>query len=231
MGISYFEKERIFKLDTQNTSYVIAAADEEGFIGHVYYGRKLEGQELSYLLRLGEAPFVPSGNDRDRISFMDSFPAEYPGYGRGDYRTAALVVRTQQGHRASEVLYGSHEIYKGKRGLEGLPASFGRTGNARRSFCTAMMRMWMRAFYTVFEKTDVIARHAEIYNRGEAPVWLEKACSMSLDMDDRSFETVTLHGSWARERRYPEDEAWAWLLHGLFGDAESRDIRTIRFWD
>lgn len=201
MGISYFEKERIFKLDTQNTSYVIAAADEEGFIGHVYYGRKLEGQELSYLLRLGEAPFVPSGNDRDRISFMDSFPAEYPGYGRGDYRTAALVVRTQQGHRASEVLYGSHEIYGGKRGLEGLPASFGEDGE-----CETLVlhchdaNVDVDLFYTVFEKTDVIARHAEIYNPGEEPVWLEKVCSMSLDMDDRSFETVTLHGSWARER-------------------------------
>lgn len=201
MGISYFEKERIFKLDTQNTSYVIAAADEEGFIGHVYYGRRLEGQELSYLLRLREAPFVPSGNDRDRISFMDSFPAEYPGYGRGDYRTAALVVRTQQGHRASEVLYGSHEIYKGKRGLEGLPASFGEDGE-----CETLVlhchdaNVDVDLFYTVFEKTDVIARHAEIYNPGEAPVWLEKACSMSLDMDDHSFETVTLHGSWARER-------------------------------
>ena len=34
MGIRYFEKERVFKLDTQKTSYVIAIVDKEGFVGH-----------------------------------------------------------------------------------------------------------------------------------------------------------------------------------------------------
>ena len=29
MGITYFEKERIFKLDTKNTSYLIGITDEE----------------------------------------------------------------------------------------------------------------------------------------------------------------------------------------------------------
>lgn len=39
MGITYFEKERIFKLDTKNTSYLIGITDEENFIGHIYYGK------------------------------------------------------------------------------------------------------------------------------------------------------------------------------------------------
>ena len=32
MGITYFEKERIFKLDTKNTSYLIGITDEGNFI-------------------------------------------------------------------------------------------------------------------------------------------------------------------------------------------------------
>ena len=40
MGITYFENERIFKLDTENTSYVIGIVDTEGFVGHAYYGKK-----------------------------------------------------------------------------------------------------------------------------------------------------------------------------------------------
>ena len=37
MAITYFEKERIFKLDTPNSSYVIGIVDKENFVGHVYY--------------------------------------------------------------------------------------------------------------------------------------------------------------------------------------------------
>ena len=36
MGIQYFEDEKIFKLDTKNTSYIIALVDEEPFVGHAY---------------------------------------------------------------------------------------------------------------------------------------------------------------------------------------------------
>ena len=39
MGIQYFEDEKIFKLDTKNTSYIIALVDEEPFVGHAYYGK------------------------------------------------------------------------------------------------------------------------------------------------------------------------------------------------
>ncbi|MDE5864522.1 MAG: alpha-galactosidase, partial [Lachnospiraceae bacterium] len=35
----------------------------------------------------------------------------------------------------------------------------------------------------------------------EEPVYLEQVYSACIDMDDRSFEMLTLHGSWARERQ------------------------------
>ena len=38
MGIQYYEEQRIYKLDTPHTSYVMAAVDKENFLGHVYYG-------------------------------------------------------------------------------------------------------------------------------------------------------------------------------------------------
>ena len=60
MAITYFEKERIFKLDTPNSSYVIGIVDKENFVGHVYYGKKLRDANIAYLLRTGEGPFVPS---------------------------------------------------------------------------------------------------------------------------------------------------------------------------
>ena len=56
MAITYFEKERIFKLDTPDSSYVIGIVDKENFVGHVYYGKKLRDANIAYLLRTGQIP-------------------------------------------------------------------------------------------------------------------------------------------------------------------------------
>jgi alpha-galactosidase len=37
MGIIYLEKEKLFKLDTPHTTYIIGIVGEEGFLGHAYY--------------------------------------------------------------------------------------------------------------------------------------------------------------------------------------------------
>ena len=73
MNITFDEQTRLFQIDTEHTSYVIGIVDDEGFVGHVYYGPKIAGGDLSYLLRTEEAPFVPSVNQRDRSSFLASF--------------------------------------------------------------------------------------------------------------------------------------------------------------
>lgn len=78
MAITYFEKERIFKLDTPNSSYVIGIVDKENFVGHVYYGKKLRDANIAYLLRTGEGPFVPSENNRERVSFTIHFRWNMP---------------------------------------------------------------------------------------------------------------------------------------------------------
>ena len=115
MGITYFEKERIFKLDTKNTSYVIGIVDKEGFVGHAYYGKKLGDDALSYLMRIYESFGTPETNNRDRLSFYDSFPMEYPTHGIGDFRESALRVEDSEGHFANKLTYRSHEIFKGKK--------------------------------------------------------------------------------------------------------------------
>ena len=72
MDIAYDAAHRIFKLDTDHTSYVIAVIDEEGFLCHAYYGDKISDTDVAYLLRTGEHPFVPSRNNRDRSAILDT---------------------------------------------------------------------------------------------------------------------------------------------------------------
>lgn len=60
MAIRYIEQDRTFWLDTEHTSYIMAVVDEENFVGHVYYGQKLQYTENApaplYLMRTGRHP-------------------------------------------------------------------------------------------------------------------------------------------------------------------------------
>lgn len=201
--ITYNEKQRTFKLDTPNTSYVIGIVDEEGFVGHAYYGRRLEDADVSYLMRTDEPPFVPSRNNRERCSFYDCFPFEYPTGGVGDYRESCIGIRTKGGHTGAMLSYVSHEIFDGKPKLEGLPATFGDEGECTtlRLVCEdAIVGMKVELLYTVFNDTDVITRSVRVTNTGKEHFYLTKVYSACLDMDNQDFDMVTLHGSWARER-------------------------------
>lgn len=204
MAITYLEKEQLFQLDTKHTSYVIGIADEEKFIGHVYYGRKIRPQDAHYLMRTGEAPFVPSKNNRDRVSFLDCFPMEYPGNGLGDYRESAIAVRTLEGHTAVSLAYDSYEITDEKPKLKGLPSAFGKKGECQTLIlhCRDMaLGLEVSLLYTAFEDSDVITRSVKVKNAGTQAIYLTKVYSACLDMDNQDFEMLTLHGSWARERQ------------------------------
>lgn len=203
MNISFFEKERIFKLDTPNTSYVMGIVDEENFLGHVYYGKHIEDYNIGYLMRTDEPPFVPSTNNRERGAFYDAFPFEYPTGGLGDYREGCISVKTQGGHVGCSFSYVSHQIINGKPSLEGLPATFGTDDTCMTLEITGEdkhLGMEIKLLYTVFADTDAITRSVKVVNKGDEAFYLTKVYSACIDMDNQDFDMISLHGSWARER-------------------------------
>lgn len=204
MSIRYGEANRIFELDTRNTSYRIGIADEEGFVGHIYYGQKIRPQKCDQFLRTCEAPFVPSKNNRERCSFMDTFPTEYSGNGIGDYRESCIAVKTANGSRTVDLKFVDYDIVNGKPGISGLPASFAGEEEVQ----TLVVHMMdggcgidVDLIYSVFEDEDVITRSVSVKNAGDRDIRLTKVYSACIDMDDEDFEMLTLHGSWARERQ------------------------------
>ncbi len=208
MNICFNEENRTFKIDTADSSYVIGIADEEGFIGHVYYGDRID-EAPAYLLRTGEPPFVPTKNNRDRGSFMDTFPCEFPGNGLGDYRDGAIEVIDADGHRAIGFTYDGYRIIDGKPALAGLPHTFERKEEGNKGaaktleiYCSDKI-LGIKAVlrYSVFDDNDAIVRSTEIINTSDKPVFLTKVMSATVDMDSEDFELLTLHGSWARERQ------------------------------
>ena len=203
INIFYNEKDKAFKLRANNTDYMMKVC-EEGYLAHVYYGNKVPDEDLTYLLRLDESPFTPATNDRDRASFMDTLPFEYPCFGLGDYRESAFKIMDANGMSTCDLRYVSHKMYEGKPKLEGLPATFA----TEESGCSTLeITMYDKyadievvLIYTAFDKLDVITRSAVITNKSEKPFKITRALSACVDFDTDKMDMITLNGSWARER-------------------------------
>lgn len=203
INIFYNEKDKAFKLRANNTDYMMKVC-EEGYLAHVYYGNKVPDEDLTYLLRLDESPFTPATNDRDRASFMDTLPFEYPCFGVGDYRESAFKIMDADGMSTCDLRYVSHKMYEGKPKLEGLPATFA----TEESGCSTLeITMYDKyadievvLIYTAFDKLDVITRSAVITNKSEKPFKITRALSACVDFDTDKMDMITLNGSWARER-------------------------------
>lgn len=203
MGIKYFEKNRVFKLDGKDTSYIIGIVDKENFLGHVYFGKKVIDENINYLMRLEEAPFYPTKNNRDRVSFYDSFPHEYSMQGIGDFRESSIRVKDKNGHSQVKLEYKSHEIYKGKLEPRNLPRTFGEEDECTSLEITCMdtfLNLEVVLVYTVFENLDAITRSVRVKNLSEDSIKLTKVLSSCVQLEGTDLDMISLHGAWARER-------------------------------
>ncbi|MBP5250628.1 MAG: alpha-galactosidase, partial [Lachnospiraceae bacterium] len=203
IDIRYLEDFKSFKIDVAHISYIMGIVDKEGFLGHAYFGKHIADDDVSYLMRVFEPPFTPEKNERDRLSFYDCFPFEYPTHGIGDFRESAVRIETESGNYANSLTFKSYRIYDGKEGIQGLPATWGNTGDTKTLEITLTDNeagIDAILYYSVFDGIDAVVRHTKIVNRSGKTIYLTKAASASLDMDNRDFDRINLFGSWARER-------------------------------
>ena len=198
--ISFNSEKNTFRLDTPNSTYSIFI-NERGYIGHAYYGSKIGEDDVSYLTRNMEYGFAGNKIFREKGMFLDFFPQELPTDGLGDFRESALAVCDSEGHNAIELKYKSHTITCGAKTLPGLPAVFGEDCSVLELTATDdILGAEVTIIYTVFENLDAIVRSVKIKNNSTKPLFIKKALSLALDIDDDNFDMITLHGSWARER-------------------------------
>ena len=206
MSIIYNASQRTLTLHTRNTTYQMKIDGEDTLL-HTYYGKKTDGEDMSYALFRINRGF--SGNPyekgkTDRSYSLDTLCQEYSGFGVGDYRITAAKVLNEDGSRALRLRYVSHEILPGKYNIPGLPASYDETGEAETLIVTLEDReaaLKVLLYYGVFAGKDVITRAAKIINEAEAPKAVEKAASMQLDMKAGDYDMITFYGKWGRERQ------------------------------
>ena len=209
MSILYNEEKKTITLYTKNTSYQMRITSH-GFLQHLYYGKRIESEDMSYLFHDYDRPC--SGNPEetypDRTISLDTMTQEYPGYGVGDYRIHALAACNVDGSYGADFRYVSHEIIPGKYDLNGLPSSYDSDGTAETlkvAVYDKVTKLTLELLYGVFENEDVITRTVRIKNGSDNIIVLDRAFSMSLDIPYGKWDMMHFHGKHALERQ-PERE-------------------------
>ncbi len=202
MAIIFDESRHLFMIGTENTSYIMAITAGK-YLGHIYYGRKVNKPAGEAILRVKELAFVDRDFIGEKGSFGDGYPFEFGSAGIGDFRESCIEIMNENGQIGAEFIYRSHRIFDGKPGLKGLPATFANENDAQTLEITLMgevLGIDLILSYSVFEGSDAIARHVRVVNNGGSTVYLNKINSACIELNNKDYEMLTMYGSWARER-------------------------------
>lgn len=203
MGIIYCEKDRMFTLQTKNTTYQMQV-DRYGFLLHLYYGKKTDTC-MDYLLTYYDRGFSGNPYDagEDRTYSMDTLPQEFPCYGNGDFRSTAFAVENADGSMSCDLRYKSHKIFDGKYNLEGLPAVYASEEEAQTLEILMedpVTGVKVVLLYGVLPAQDIITRSVSVKNESSGKIYLNKIESASLDFLYGDYELLTFYGRHAMER-------------------------------
>lgn len=230
MAVRINEQTRVFTLHTKHSTYQMQAG-RFGYLLHLYYGARVDGEEMTYNARGIDRGF--SGNpyeaESDRSFSLDTLPQEYPFFGAGDYRPACLMNRNADGSMESDLKYLSYRMYRGKRAPEGLPYVYGTEEEAETLAVTLrddVTGLQAELFYSVFEDLDIITRSAVLTNAGGEEIRLERALSVCVDFPcGPDMDEIVFYGKHSMERQ-PERRP---VRHGRFSAGSVRGCSSHHY--
>ena len=127
------KENRVFTLHTQNTTYQMKA-DRYHVLTHTYYGPRVAGGDLSYLVRYADRACAPNPSEAglDRTYSLNTIPQEYSTCGVGDFRLPSIEVEYPDGSRVADLRLTGWKVERGKYELDGLPFFRGAEGSTLR---------------------------------------------------------------------------------------------------
>ena len=210
MSIQFDEKDRIFHLTTQNSTYQMKV-DKYGFLLHLYYGRRTE-QNAEYVLQFVDRGFSGNPYDvgNDTTYSMDILPQEFPCRGNGDYRNTCFLIENADGSTSCDLRYVSHEIRTGKYSLCGLPAVYADDREADTLEIVLKDKVSgaeVVLLYGVLPGLDIITRSALVKNNGQESFFVMKAAAACLDFPVGDFDIISFYGRHMMERNFERTHA------------------------
>lgn len=221
--ITFNSAQKIFKLDTPNSSYVIGVG-EENYLLNLYYGARLPDANLwANAKRIKSASFSPANPHIPNEEFScDVAPMEYSCNGSGDFRISALAIKNVDGNTVTDIRYADHKIYKGKPSLAPLPSVYVNNDDEADTLeifaQDKVTGVKVTLIYTAFNTVDAITRSVKVENGGNDAVDIERVFSACLDLPSMDFDLITLYGRHAKERCREQRR----LAHGIQGVASKR---------
>lgn len=217
MAIQFISATKIFKLDTNKTSYILQV-NGYGYLLHHYYGAYIPDSEMDYLgYTVGHSSFspsVPCWKSGEPYFSKDVSRMEYSCNGCGDFRGSALSIIRSTGTADTDIKYVSHKIYAGKPQIVGLPATYAAADEATTLEILCLDEASgaeVTLYYTVFEALGAMTRHVSVKNTSDKIMNIQRIFSTCVDFHDaRDMDLIHLYGSWAMERKFERIP----LMHG-----------------
>lgn len=217
----------IYKLDTDNTSYIFREC-ESGHLQHLYYGRKIHADAQVLCEKHVSIPGNTNIYSPDFNNFsLEDMCLEMSSWGKGDIREPFIEVSHADGSSTSDFLFESSKITLGKEESETLPGSYDEDGNV--GHLTVILKdsnynLKLELHYYVYEKCNVITRSAKFINESTDDVRLNRLMSMQLDFNDSDYELSSFNGAWIREmnRNIISLEAGKYVNESVAGTSSNR---------
>ena len=247
MAILFDSTSRLFTLTTAHSMYQMKA-DRYGVLLHTWFGMKGSAFDYSYRIAYADRGFSGNPYDAgdDRTYSLDALPLEFPAYGSGDYRAAALKVRYPDGTSACDLRYLKHEIREGKYSLPGLPALYDAPDQEQQAHetpapagCRCGSRsdtliitledtrrmFYVHLYYGVMEDLDIITRAVCVENHSEDDIYLENIQSVCVDYLHGEYDLHTFYGRHVKERNYQRSP----LMHGSQSVGSTRGTSSHQY--
>lgn len=209
MPIIVNEKDKVFHLQTEKTSYIFGFLTSNTPV-HMYWGKRLE--KTPDINTLFIIPYkwprsfcVVDGTTKDGDIFSrESLTMEFSTFGSSDLREPTFHAEYKDGSTVSDFEYKSYKITNGKKGIGGLPATYSENdGEAQTLEVTLTDKLTgldIILQYGVFDKLNAITRSIRCENHGENRAVIDRILSASVDFKTDKFDMIHLPGTWGRER-------------------------------
>lgn len=201
--INFDLKEKSFLISGKNYSYAMYVSGT-GYLRHLYYGKKLGVDDLQFLIKERGQTCEPNANDINADIASDYQPFEIGGFGKGDFRSATVIVKRGDGSAMSGFKYLSHKVVKGAVKLKGQPCVRTADETLIITLKDEYSAVETDLYYFCLDNSDVLVRNVCIRNASKESVEIVKAFSFCLDLPDTcaQYSALRLAGKWAKER-YP----------------------------
>lgn len=200
--VIFDKKTKAFLLSGKSYSYTMFV-NRAGYLQHLYYGKKIEEGDLAFLVKAQGESLSPNPEDRNADMATDGMPSECGSFGRGDFRSATVIIKRSDGAAMSRFKYVRHAIVGGVSKINGMPcirkADQTLTVTLKDDFSDAEIDL----NYSVSDDSDILVRNFVVRNAGETAAEIVKAFSFCTELPDTcgSYSALRLAGAWASERK------------------------------